>query len=299
MDLTGLETFLAVAQTGSMADAAKRVFVSQGTASTRIKALEDELDVTLFERARGVRGIALTPHGERLLPIARQQVALWEQAMELQNSMARQRLRIAAADGLNASGLARIYRLLATTRPEVYLDVLTVHSREAYELLESGQADVGFVFRLHRSPHVEARPLYRESWGIVCPCDAAFAKTQQLRSLDPTLEVVRGWGPEFDEWHRQHIPEGAPAISVGTTSMLGAVLRESDMWSIVPAGIGKAIANTTPSHVFLPLVDCPPPGPDAHVLLPEKALPWVGDAVGVLMDAVAETITQDEDLVPL
>ena len=299
MDITGLETFLAVAQTGSMADAAKRVFVSQGTASTRIKALEDELGVTLFERARGVRGISLTPQGEKLLPIARQQVALWGQAMELQGSATRQRLRIAAADGLNASVLARAYRLLATMRHEVYLDVLTVHSREAYELLESGQADVGFVFRLHRSPHVEARPLYRESWGVVCPRDAAFAKTQELRSLDPALEVVRGWGPKFGEWHRQHIPAGAPAISVGTTSMLGAVLRESDLWSIVPAGIGKAIVHATPTHIFLPLVDCPPPGPDAHVLLPEKALPWVEDAVGVLMDTVAATIAQDEDLIPL
>ena len=299
MDITSLETFLAVTQTGSMADAAKRVFVSQGTASTRIKALEDELGVTLFERARGVRGITLTPQGERLLPIARQQVALWEQAMELRNSATRQRLRVAAADGLNASVLARVYRLLATTCPEVYLDVLTVHSREAYELLESGQADVGFVFRLHRSPHVEARPLYRESWGIVCPHGSKFAETSDLSSLDPTLEVVRGWGPDFDEWHRQHIPEGAPAISVGTTSMLGAVLRESDLWSIVPAGIGEAIAKTSPSHAFLPLVDCPPPGPDAHVLLPEKTLPWVEDAISVLMDAVAETIAQDANHVPL
>ena len=81
--------------------------------------------------------------------------------------------------------------------------------------------------------------------------------------------------------------------------MLGAVLRESDLWSIVPAGIGEAIAKTSPSHAFLPLVDCPPPGPDAHALLPEKALPWVEDAVGVLMDTVAATIAQDEDLIPL
>ena len=66
--LTGLETFLAVVQTGSMAAAAKQVFVSQGTAFTRIKALEEELGVTLFERARGVHGITLTPLGEQLLP---------------------------------------------------------------------------------------------------------------------------------------------------------------------------------------------------------------------------------------
>lgn len=136
-----------------------------------------------------MRGITLTPQGERLLPIARQQVALWDQAM-LRNSATRQRLRVVAANGLNASMLARVYRLLATTRPGIHLDVLTVHSREAYGLLESGQADVGFVFRLHRSPHLEARPLHRESRGIVCPRDGKFSATSYLSSLDPALEVV-------------------------------------------------------------------------------------------------------------
>lgn len=297
MDLASLETFLAVAQTGSMAEAARQVYVSQGTASTRIKALEDELGVALFDRARGVRGVTLTPQGEQLLPIALQQVALWGQALELCDRPVRQRLRIAAVDGLNASVLARAYRMLATTHPEIYLDVLTVHSREAYDLLESGQADVGFVFQLHKSAHVDARPLYRESWGVVCPSDAPFAQTQKLASLDPAREVVRRWRPEFDEWHRNHIRSGAPALSVGTTSMLGPVLRGSDLWSIVPAGIGEAIAEGDQSLVFLPLRDCPPPGPEAHVLLPKKALPWVKDAVDTLMDVVTEVIAQDKRII--
>ncbi len=95
----------------------------------------------------------------------------------------------------------------------------------------------------------------------------------------------------------QEEPPEAP-VALDVPSMLGAVLRESDLWSIVPAGIGEAIAKTSPSHAFLPLVDCLPPGPDAHVLLPEKTLPWVEDAISVLMDAVAETIAQDANLAP-
>ena len=299
MDLADLETFLAVAQTGGMAAAAKQVFVSQGTASTRIKALEEELGVTLFERARGVHGITLTPQGEQLLPIARQQVALWSQAMALRDHPVRQRLRVAAADGLNASVLAHAYRTVATTHPEVYLDVRTVHSREAYELLESGQADVGFVSRLHSSPHVDARPLYRESWGIVCPHDCPYAVTRDLGSLEPAHEVVRAWGPEFAEWHQAHLPAGTPALSVGTTSMLGAIMRGTNLWSIVPAGMGHAIVSSDPSFVFQPLADCPPPGPAAHMLLPKKALPWVGSAVDVLMQSVLNVVDADENLTRL
>ncbi len=299
MDLASIETFLAVAQTGSMAAAAKQVFVSQGTASTRIKTLEEELGVQLFDRARGVRGITLTPQGEQLLPIARQQVALWEQAKDLRAINARQTLRVAAADALNASVLARAYRSVIEHHPKVYLEVRTAHSREAYDLLESGQVDVGFVFRLHHSTHVDARPLYQELWGVVCPADAAFAQTRNLASLDPSHEVVRKWGPEFAEWHRAHIPEGTPALSVGTTSMLGAIMRGTNLWSIVPAGMGHAIVSSDPSFVFQPLEDCPPPGPAAHMLLPKKALPWVGSAVDVLMQSVLNVVDADEHLTRL
>lgn len=242
---------------------------------------------------------AVTPQGEQLLPIAQQQLSLWTQAKELRCHPTRQRLRVAAVDGLNASVLAQAYRIVAHAHPEVYLDVRTVHSREAYELLESGQADVGFVFRLHPSAHVDARTLYRDAWGIVCPAYAAYAATRNLGTLDPALEVVRAWRPELEEWHRAHIPAGQPALSVGTTSMLGPVLRGSDLWSLVPAGIGEAIAASNPSHVFLPLADCPPPGPAAHVLLPKKRLPWVEGPTGALLEAVAGVIHADEHLTHL
>lgn len=109
-------------------------------------------------------------------------------------------------------------------------------------------------------------------------------------------EVVRAWRPELEEWHRAHIPAGAPALSVGTISMLAAVMRGTDLWSIVPAGIGDAIVESVPSHVFLPLAEYPPPGPDAHVLLPKKMLPWVTDAAGILMDAVREVVAHGDHL---
>ena len=50
---------------------------------------------------------------------------------------------------------------------------------------------------------------------------------------------------------------------------------------------------------FPPTRRLSPPGPDAHVLLPEKTLPRMEDAVGVPMDAIVETIAQDESLASL
>ena len=66
--LKQLRAFCAVARTGKMTEAADQLFLSQSAISLQIKALEDEMEVILFER-RGPR-IQLTPDGKKLLEMA-------------------------------------------------------------------------------------------------------------------------------------------------------------------------------------------------------------------------------------
>lgn len=70
MNLSQLQSLLALADTGSFTEAAERVSLSQSAVSHSLAALERELGVTLLERNRkGV--IALTPVGEQVLPHVR------------------------------------------------------------------------------------------------------------------------------------------------------------------------------------------------------------------------------------
>jgi LysR family glycine cleavage system transcriptional activator len=62
--LDGLRAFEVAARRLSFTAAAAELCVTQGAVSQRIKALEDELGVALFERR--ARGLALTPHGSRV-----------------------------------------------------------------------------------------------------------------------------------------------------------------------------------------------------------------------------------------
>ena len=64
MELEQLRIFLAVAESGGVTEAAKRLFVSHSTTSRAVSALERELDTPLFERAG--RSVTLTPAGEVL-----------------------------------------------------------------------------------------------------------------------------------------------------------------------------------------------------------------------------------------
>ena len=74
MNLKQLEAFLAIARHGGFIEAAERLNLTQSTISARIKELEQDLGVLLFDRTR--RQIQLTPKGRELLDYAAQAVAL-------------------------------------------------------------------------------------------------------------------------------------------------------------------------------------------------------------------------------
>lgn len=65
MELNRLRSFAAVAEAGHLTRAAEKLHISQPALSAQIRALEDELDLSLF--ARTPAGMTLTQAGKRLL----------------------------------------------------------------------------------------------------------------------------------------------------------------------------------------------------------------------------------------
>ncbi len=72
MDIHLLKTFVAVVREGTITRASEKLFLSQPAVSAHIKAMEESLGVSLFERTP--RGMFLI-EGERLLVKAEQTLA--------------------------------------------------------------------------------------------------------------------------------------------------------------------------------------------------------------------------------
>ena len=72
MTLTQLRYVLAVADTHSMNEAARTLFIAQPSLSQAVRDLEEEIGITLFLRSN--RGVKVTPQGEEFLGYARQVV---------------------------------------------------------------------------------------------------------------------------------------------------------------------------------------------------------------------------------
>lgn len=70
MTLQQIRYVIAVASTGSINEAAKRLFVSQPNLSSAIKDLEEELRITIFARTN--KGVIITQDGEEFLVYAKQ-----------------------------------------------------------------------------------------------------------------------------------------------------------------------------------------------------------------------------------
>src|SRR4029079_13891013 len=79
MELSDLVTFSTVARLGGITRAADELHTVQSNVTQRVKALEAEIGMALFERHS--RGMTLTGAGRRLLPYAQRMAALSREAM--------------------------------------------------------------------------------------------------------------------------------------------------------------------------------------------------------------------------
>jgi LysR family transcriptional repressor of citA len=184
MDSRHLRSFVAVAERLSFRQAAERVYASQPTVTGHIQALEREVGAALFER--GGRSVRLTAAGERLLPYARQVLALEAEAVEAVRAWRRgydERLRIVASIFVAASGLPRALRTLAERRPRVEVSLRTAFSQEVLEAIGRGEAELGLSRlappggagagrRLTAEPVVPVAPA---AWGAVTLAEALAA----------------------------------------------------------------------------------------------------------------------------
>lgn len=78
MNITALQTFLAIVDTGSLVRASHKMNVTQSTVTARLKTLEESLGQQLLIRQKS--GTTLTPAGTKLLRYANTMVGLWRQA---------------------------------------------------------------------------------------------------------------------------------------------------------------------------------------------------------------------------
>lgn len=146
IDLAELETFLAVAETGSFSQAAERMHITQPSVTGRIQRLEAALGAALLTRT--TRRVDLTEDGRRTEEAARAALAgLRTLVGEFRERarQARQRVVVAATPMIAALSLPSILHAYGERYPDVQVKLRDLEYTEALATLERGEADVAVI----------------------------------------------------------------------------------------------------------------------------------------------------------
>ncbi len=145
MDIYQLKTFVAVARERSITRASELLHLSQPAVSAHIKALEDALELSLFERTP--RGMSLTGEGERLLAKAEQTIAahqdLMDEARRLKGRLTG-KLHLGAGSNSNDEAVGKLLTTLSERHPGVEVVLKHGTSLEILAGLRNGSLDAGF-----------------------------------------------------------------------------------------------------------------------------------------------------------
>ncbi|WP_419905152.1 LysR family transcriptional regulator [Kiloniella sp.] len=145
MEIHQLKTFVAVAREGSITRASEQLFLSQPAVSAHIKAIEDTLGVTLFER--NPKGMSLTREGKRLLSKAEQTLGahreLIEEASRIKGHLSG-KLNLGAGSNSSTEALERLIKVFSERFPEVEVAVKHGDSHETINAIRNGSLDAGF-----------------------------------------------------------------------------------------------------------------------------------------------------------
>ncbi|TDD60418.1 LysR family transcriptional regulator [Actinomadura rubrisoli] len=186
MQLQQLAYFVAVAEVRHFTQAAELLRVAQPSLSKQIRALETELNVSLFSRARG--NITLTPAGEALLPLAKRILADVDTArLEVQElaGLRRGRVRLGATPSLCAGLLGDVLRRFHDAYPGIQLMVEEGGSRDLVRELTRGSLDMALVILpLHGDPPLDTTPILREYLVVASP--AGSEASAPVRSAKAT-----------------------------------------------------------------------------------------------------------------
>lgn len=147
MEFYHLRSFVAVAQTGNLTQAAKRLYTTPPAISAHIKTLEEELCTPLFIRSS--KGMSLTDKGQVLLIKAQ---ATLDSALDLVNLAANNQHQIIGTFRLGINLTAKQLKLVDLAEniqqncPGISLDIHQQSTGKTIDEIRKSQLDGGYIF---------------------------------------------------------------------------------------------------------------------------------------------------------
>lgn len=273
MELRDFEAFVAVAEELHFGRAAARLHMSQPPLSSRIRQLEHDLRLQLFDR--NTRSVSLTDAGERLLAPARRVLNEVDSARSVAASIAtgdQGRVRIGFAGASSQRSLPLLTRAVRTQHPGIELVLQSqTYVFTALERLLAGSLDLAFArlpiphpdlawrvveveellcalpegHRLAAHPSIALPDLYDEDFVSLPDNQGSI-----LQSTMYALCVTAGFRPRV----AQVAPDSSTVLAL-VAAGAGLTITLSSVRPVQTVGIAyRPLINIQPSHMLAALV---------------------------------------------
>lgn len=237
-----IESFLAVADTGSFSAASRKLNVAQPALSQAVKDLEAEIGLRLFDRT--TRRVELTDIGREFRDSANKVLDELKNAVENVHQLAdrkRGRVKIAAPPLLAAVILPNAVAEFRHEYPGITVEIHDAGTDQILELIRAGKVDCGIgTFQLGEDG-IDRVPLVRDQLMLFCKIGSRFLEADhiQWRQLEgePLITLTRASGI------RLLVEVGFEASQVPLKPAF-EVAQIATAISLVEAGLGVAVLPT-------------------------------------------------------
>jgi LysR family carnitine catabolism transcriptional activator len=237
-----LQAFVAVAKSGSFAEACTLVHLSQPALSISIKNLEDAVGGKLLQRS--TRSLALTPEGAEFYPVVQRLLADWDRSLEdVHNLFAlrRGKLDIAVMPTFASSLLPAILAEYHRQYADINVTVHDVIAESVVEMVRNGRVELGITFDPGDARDLNFQPLFRDKFVAVLPRDHALLAKRRLKWRDlqsyPYISLQRPSSIRLliDQMLQEHDITLTPTFEAHQLASIGRMVTIGLGISVVPA----------------------------------------------------------------
>jgi len=191
-NLVTIRLFVAVAQLGSFAAAARREHIAASAISYRINELEMATGTKLFRRMP--RGVELTEAG--LVFLDRSQ-AILSQLRDLEQDLkpfsegSSGSVRVAAGTTAITGKLAKLLKKFTDQYPDINIDLIELYSPEALEAVRNGECDLALVADIKNRAGLQVSHFGNDPVWVIGPQGHPLFDGRESEANIPFSEAVK------------------------------------------------------------------------------------------------------------
>ncbi|MTI32530.1 LysR family transcriptional regulator [Xanthovirga aplysinae] len=238
-----LKVFYTVAQTLNFTQASEQLCISQPAVTKQIRELEQQLQVTLFDRSK--RQVSLTKEGEVVLKhthiIFEQYQKLTFDLNSLKNKTTGQ-LKLGASTTIAQYVIPPLLAKFHHQYPHINIDLINANSKEIEHLLTAKKIHLGLIEGARTNTDLKYIPFMKDEIVLVCSkhnkqCKKGWVSLNELKEL-PLLVREEGSGTSkiienFLHQHEQDFSNFNVHMRLGSTESIKNYLLHSETFALL------------------------------------------------------------------